>query len=350
LTSVLLSRVKSYSDNDRIGDCNNEKNGSTNKTVTTSVNETLDKQNTLARLHMNLGEILCPPGYLSDPRSHSRNSHNDVIQREVFKTLERACHMGRNVRWFTRLLTVALSIYRGEWIQHRLRHCRNYQRLGEQQEQSPNQTPPEQPPPKLQARHLLDALEAHRAPIVPQPSGPKGPQQGNHKRKHSSNHHHSNTNPAVINSDSRLADPRLRALVDLSPSQVALVLSARRILARDAQGNGETANPPPLTLGRMLQEYGKFAQTASQRYSQHLLWVAFQEMLETNLLRPASDHCGTGPFQFNHQAKVYNSVSEAEDAPLQLLVDVNREVMEALQSNLLECSTAMREWGRKTNT
>ena len=269
--------------------------------------------------------------------------------------------MGRNIRWFSRIFTMALSLYRTEWMRFRRRLATS---------QNNNQAIA---CPRFKASHVLDALITQGASInstlAPHHQKQNSSSQRinnhhpTHKRKRSNNDTATTSLGGILfqkeNSSASASDPRIQALLDLSAPQVALVLAARRILSRDAQWNGgETASPPPpLTLGRMLQEYSNFVRTSAhnQRFDRRLLWVAFTELLEINLFRPASDHCGTGPFQYyydHHQqaSGMYSSMSEAEDIPMHLLVDINRELMEALQDNLLECSTAMREWGRKTNS
>ena len=207
-------------------------------------------------------------------------------------------------------------------------------------------------PPVFEAGHLMDALVAQGASISYNITYNSKDQANNDHDKRKSSSSFVLMSGASTGSNKRTylaVDPRIQALLDLSGPQVALVLAARRILTRDAQWNGETTSPPPLTLGRMLQEYQNF-RSNQQRFSRHLLWIAFLDLLETNVFRPAMDHCGTGPFQYEHQRITYSNVTEAEDVPLHLLVDINRELMEALQSNVLECSTALKEWAKKTNT
>lgn len=331
LTSILLSHVAPQQAN--------HKDITTPNDPSTMLNTSTDdnKENPLTVLHGQIAQLLSPP---NAHEKHNDSNANSVQQR-VWETLQREYRMGRSVRWFSRIFTYALSLYRGEWIRYRRRQrCKA--------ENDPNT----EKPPHFEACHLLDALVAQGAFISTVPRG-SGNQINSSNKDQNSDKRKRQSHLVIMTGTTKQAptavDPRIQALLDLSAPQVCLILTARRLLARDAQWNGETTSPPPLTLGRLLQEYSNF-RSNQQRYSRHLLWVAFQELLELNLFRPASDHCGTGPFQYEHQRNVYRSASEAEDVPLHLLLDINREVMEALQSNVLECPTALREWARKTNT
>ncbi|CAB9519359.1 expressed unknown protein [Seminavis robusta] len=283
-------------------------------------------------LHEQVARILTPP---------QKNNAAAGVELTVWQTLEREYRMGKNIRWFSRIFTMALALYRGDWIEYK---CR----LRKLQDSQPE-------PPTFHASYLLDALVSQGASI------PNVPKQSNNNNN---NNNKRSSNIVIMTGGGgsqqlqakTAVDPRIQALLDLSMPQVALILSARRILARDAQWNNEGRGgaegimPAPLTLGRMVQEYERFImnqQSGGCTFSRHLLWISFQELLHLNLLRPAMDHCGTGPFQYDHQQQHYSSLNEAEDVPLHLLVDANRELMDALQE--LDCTTAMREWGRKTN-
>jgi hypothetical protein len=67
-------------------------------------------------------------------------------------------------------------------------------------------------------------------------------------------------------------------------------------------------------------------------------------------MRPSADHTGGGPLQYgygqNYYAMDFTTMSRM---PLHLPVDIDRELGEALKNDLLECSTALREWGKKKN-
>jgi hypothetical protein len=136
-------------------------------------------------------------------------------------------------------------------------------------------------------------------------------------------------------------------------------LAARRILHRDtgktySSNNSicqEAAELPQLTLHRMLHEYQTFYK-GNSRYSTRLLRHAFFDLLDTGLFRPAADHSGVGPLQYqwrDHHGDT-NDVDGVDRMPLHLTVDIHREVKRALDdNNVLHCSTALREWGKHTH-
>jgi AAA ATPase domain/Origin recognition complex (ORC) subunit 4 C-terminus len=149
-------------------------------------------------------------------------------------------------------------------------------------------------------------------------------------------------------------EPRgISALKDCSGPQVALVLAARRMLYRDSQmPESSTSEVAPLTLSRMLHEYQSFYKGQTSRYSARILRHNFTELLERGLFRPAMDHTSYGPYQYQFRDAFiysYSNVDLMERMPLHMTVDIQCEVKHALDANLLQCSTALREWGRKTN-
>jgi hypothetical protein len=154
-------------------------------------------------------------------------------------------------------------------------------------------------------------------------------------------------------------DRRIQALKDLQGPQVALVLAARRILYRDSSGsshrnqNEAAFQQQQLTLGRILHEYqSSYKGQSASYYSGRILRNAFTELMEVGLFRPAADHAGSGPFQYQHRDDSlysYNNMDVVERMPLHMTLDIHREVKPAIDNNILNCSTALREWGRKTN-
>jgi hypothetical protein len=214
--------------------------------------------------------------------------------------LDRNHKLGKDLRWFCRVVSCALALYRED--------C---QSLLRQQNDPPNVPP-------LSQEHFLHALTLMNASFANESS------------------------ERLV--ENFAVDPRMQALLDLSAPQVALVLAARRILARDALT--EDSSPKPLTLQRMLVEYSNFR--GSHRYNDKILVNSFQGLLETDVLIPSADHTGGGPLQYRYTLG-YRDFSTLSRMPLHLPVDMDRELEKALKNNLLSCSTALREWGKKKN-
>jgi hypothetical protein len=101
----------------------------------------------------------------------------------------------------------------------------------------------------------------------------------------------------------------------------------------------------------MVQEYQSSYKGLTSKYTQRVLRHNFMELLEIGIFRPANDHTGTGPLQYQYRdAFLYNcnNFDIMERMPLHMMVDIHVEVKTAIESNLFNCSTALREWGRKT--
>jgi len=169
---------------------------------------------------------------------------------------------------------------------------------------------------------------------------------------------------------------------DLSGPAVAVLLASRRILLRDTttsqkhqhhprdtnninnthrtktSTNGDLHQAPVLTLDRILGEYASSYRATASRYSPLWLRKGCHELITCGLLRPAPDHGGGGPWQYNHPLSYQladennnnGSTASTRSAklPLQLTVDFHREIKQALESNVLTCSTALRQWGLKS--
>mmetsp|Transcript_29028 Transcript_29028/g.42802 ORF Transcript_29028/g.42802 Transcript_29028/m.42802 type:complete len:225 (+) Transcript_29028:987-1661(+) len=152
-------------------------------------------------------------------------------------------------------------------------------------------------------------------------------------------------------------DPRHRAMLDLSGPEVAILLSARRIQLRDALKNEEERgfSYAPLTYERIAREYETSfvavgRSSGPDRYEPHVLRRAFSHLLECDVMRPEVDHTGKGPRQyfFAHEYSLLNDMTLVK-MPLHVTLDLDREVGEALRRRLLDCSSALREWGMKMN-
>jgi Cdc6-like AAA superfamily ATPase len=253
----------------------------------------------------------------------------DEKQRQtLYEICLREYRLGRDVRWFCRVWNFALALYRLD-----------YQ---DSLAPAPDDDEATRKHPPFTAQHLLDSLLALGASFVtdcaPQRDIITLPQ-----------------DISLTSNDPRPypVDLRLQALRDLSPPQVALMLASRRILVRDSARDKHVNELPPLTLDRIFEEYRTYRGNTN-RYNTRLLWRAAQELMESHLIRPAADHSGAGPFEFQFgQGSSMNPMfldrNTLRTVPLQLTLDIHRELSKALDMELLNCSVALREWGRKTN-
>lgn len=162
-------------------------------------------------------------------------------------------------------------------------------------------------------------------------------------------------------------DPRIRALLDLTGPQVAVLLAARRIMARDdtrstieddvdyARKHGVNKKTvlsmvSPITYQRIYDEYttsfvasGRYT-ISSDRYPSHLLYRAFTDLMELNLLRLKKDHSKRGPLQYEH-CDALSSGANVANLPLLINLAMEDEFLGLLKGGVLHCSTALREWG-----
>jgi hypothetical protein len=165
---------------------------------------------------------------------------------------------------------------------------------------------------------------------------------------------------------------RLITLLDLSGPQVAVLLAARRIEARDdartnvedeiennrskgKTGDGTTSSTPlPLTYQRIQDEYttsfvaSRRYTISSDRYPQNVLYRSCMDLMEVDLIRLKREICGGGAFQYEYNDRL-SSGANILNLPLHVNLDWELEFMGALKSGLLHCSTALREWGMKIN-
>lgn len=260
------------------------------------------------RLKQELSEILS-----------ASNSTEDRVQQRVQETLFRDYRLGKDMRWFTRVMYHALSLYRYDLVEKSTQTPENASNLSAVVQ-------------AFHSRYLEEALIDMGGSFV------------------------KDNISAASNLAEQESDQRIQALRDLPGPQVALVLVARRILHRDSSSsrnqNEAALQHQQLTLSRMLHEYQSSYKGQSASYSSRVLRNAFTELMEVGLFRPAADHTGTGPFQYQHRDDSlysYNNMDVVERMPLHLTLDIHREVKPAIENNILNCSTALREWGRKTN-
>lgn len=224
---------------------------------------------------------------------------------QVSVAMEREFRLGKDLRWYSRVLSTALSLYRHECIMASTKV-------------------------DFQTKHLLTALTMMGASIGDAADS-------------------ASKQPDLCIVNDMAVDPRLQALLDLSTPQVALLLSAKRILTR--QSHKDEAAVAPLTMDRMMKEYESFRRRASYApFSNALLRKAMLQLLDVGLLMPTMDHSGGGPLQYC-LSKSYRKLdtNTFSRVPLQIPVEIDRELAKALEQNLLACPTALKEWGKATS-
>jgi Origin recognition complex (ORC) subunit 4 C-terminus len=284
----------------------------------------------------------------SNCSSNSADTLRDERQqrRRLYETLERSFRLGKDLRWFGRVFTLALALYRFD--------CRNV--IATSSDSSTKETCYNENDgivkiikrsvmellPVFQPHYLLEALVDMGASFLT-PSGEPDLLAA-----------HSQDKPDNINthdiSGSVMAEPRMQALHDLCGPQIVLVLAAKRILTRDVQYSTTATFPSPLTFQRLWQEYNTTYRGNTNRYGRSLVYKAFHDLLSMGLLRPAMDHTGTVPLQYDYHGELSSlSPSSLTMLPLHFNIDIYREMQKAMDGNLLDCPAALREWGKKTH-
>lgn len=244
--------------------------------------------------------IIQKPDVASNVKDESKK-----LGRKVWSTMDRELRFGKDVRWFCRVLSTALAFYRKDVESEERR-------------------------PQFNARHLVDALVMLGASI------------SDDTADSATNH------PNLCLVGNNAVDPRMQALLDMSKPQVALLLAARRILKREA--HREQAVTAPLSVQRMIKEYESSFRRGALYRNEAILVSAAKQLLQRGILVPSTDHSGGGPLQYSI-SQVYKTLDPFSlvRLPMHMPLDIDRELGEALNRNLLDCSTALREWGRKIN-
>jgi hypothetical protein len=230
---------------------------------------------------------------------------SDKDHKCAYTLLERSSLQAKDMRWFSRVVTSALALYTED-----LRRMMSRSRLDETCNKDDAVFKP---------KYLMEALQAMEAIFWTD--------QGEHDI---------------------FRDEKLKLMNGLSGPQVALIMSARRILARDTQK--EDGFHHPLTFDRMVQEFRSYRGN-SNRYNVRILTRGLADLIAMDVLRPAVDHSGKGAFQYEHDGIDVETLDPNILArmPLHMSFDLNREMRPALAKNLLDGSTALLEWGKKIN-
>jgi len=227
------------------------------------------------------------------------NEAKEKEVRQISQVFQRNCNAGKDLRWFVRVLAVALSLYREDL------------RISLQEDKAPDQRLVQ-----FQPKYMLEALAIMGASAT------------------------------GCEDASFLTNPRIQILKDLSGPQVAVLLAGRRILSREA---GKEI-PQPLTLHRMLSDYTTYKGN-SNCYSPRLFRRAFTQIVEMDVLRPSFDHSGGGPLQYEYGGSFAEmDATSISRMPLHVPYELDIELTRAIKGNLLDCSTALQDWGMKENS
>ncbi|KAL3927539.1 MAG: hypothetical protein SGBAC_013047 [Bacillariaceae sp.] len=244
----------------------------------------------------NIGSAILPlfskPTVIDGKKGKTATLHS-----KIWSVLEHEFRIGKDVRWFCRVILAALSLYR-----HDVMMTDNV--------------------PKFGPHHLIEAFAMLGVPV-------------------SSDFGTSKLD--LFSIGAKAMDLRFQALLDLPQSQVALLLAARRILTREA--HREQAVTAPLTIQRMLHEYSNSFRRGRSDLS---MLPAARQLLQQGLLVPSNEHSGGAPLQYCISSKYKNlDPYSLIRLPLHFPIEIDRELGEALDKSLLDCSTGLREWGRK---
>jgi len=212
---------------------------------------------------------------------------------------------GKSLRWFSRVLTVALSF---------LLEVSQYQ-------EEPSM-------PTIVKIHLMEALSCMHGIF---PSSPLQTQ-------------------SQFSCD---LNPRIQSILELSGPQVAMLLSARRILVRSASSDKEeisySKNLSQVTFQHIQNEYESFVKKHSTiKYSTSILYNAFCSLLEFGVIHSISDHAGS---KSNFSQFDYSRSRERQRDFRNISVDIDalldKEIDIVLKYGWLDCSTGLRDWGMK---
>lgn len=249
----------------------------------------------LEHLKMSVKEFLLPSSEgISIPEEDNDN------QRVIMDTLSRSYDLGKTVRWFNRVLSLSLVFYSMKL-----------------QNSEVTVVP-------FDANCLLEAVEAMGATIL-------------------------RTSQDTDNDDSHgvlklnLTSPRLQSLLDLSSTQVAILLAARRIITRDNQKDDLDLDLP-LTYERIEREYESF----SYQFDRSLFFKSFCRLFG-GLVMPTKDSTSSMPLMYFYSASssIQNMNEQAvKKMPIQINIDVNYELGEVLSRDLLPCNAALKDWAK----
>jgi Cdc6-like AAA superfamily ATPase len=300
-------------------------------------------------------EVLARISHFTDTSTVPESERQQAVR--ITEALERQFRLGMDVRWFSRVLSTALCLYRQQVLMN----------VGAADDVATAKSKT----PQFHSKHLHQALVMMGATAI-----------GSDVLLTTSSSSAATRQPdfCTVDDDNNLTtavNPRLQAVLDLSTPQLVLLLAAKRILTRQshARGNGRDGEkessrkrdsalslPAPLTIDRMMHEYASFRRKSSSAaaYSKPILKKAALHLLGVGLLVPAEASSSNATSSIatpalyypKAVAKSYRNMDTATlttKLPLHIPLEMDREFSKALQGNVLQCPTALKEWGKASN-
>mmetsp|Transcript_5318 Transcript_5318/g.11326 ORF Transcript_5318/g.11326 Transcript_5318/m.11326 type:complete len:1218 (+) Transcript_5318:64-3717(+) len=285
--------------------------------------------------------------HLLAEEGNAKINDNSLIR----KILERNFCLGRDFRWFCRVLDITLSFMANDInaAKHIFVHSSDFN----------NKNDIVKPLSPIHFAKALVATEASQGNVFQSIGLPSISSQGTSELKRLGemigNHNHY---ALKVGNDSRM-----RALLDLTEPQIAVLLAARRIMARDDRRSTIEENAldeagnvlteiAPLTYQRIQDEYTSSfnanARYTIASYPIHEIRRAFIDLMEIGLIRIKKERSGGGPFQFEHSDALCLG-ADFSTIPIFINHDWPNEFLGLLKAGMLHCSTALREWGLKMN-
>lgn len=151
-------------------------------------------------------------------------------------------------------------------------------------------------------------------------------------------------------------DPRMQELLNLSGSQVAVLLSVKRIMSRSALVSGDDVRGDEniLTFDKIYREYETFSMRQSlgvDKYEKPLFFRAFVQLIECEMLKLQRDHSGprASILEYDYNSNDIFNNAMMQHVPVHLPYELQMEIHSALYDRRLDSSTALRDWGLRSN-
>jgi hypothetical protein len=263
------------------------------------------------------------PCSMSETRSQDESTMDEKYR--VYKIFKMNRELGKSIRWFCRVLSIALTLY-----------CNDIQESHSMDREKSRCIPP------FNDSYLLEGLQAMGADDFV-----------SERRTAASFDTNRAQDENTLSRTNRLSS-RESDLIGLSGCQVAILVSAKRIMERDLLSEHDgLVIQKPLTYERIRREYEshflmKMKSNGPDCYSDILFFKAFLLMLG-RIFFIEKDHTEGGPNQY-YFCKRYTLVGMHPEVlkrtPLHVGVDMEKDVMTLLLAGKLNCSMALKDWAK----